>query len=238
MPGLHQIVGQPVELLVLAVAKDEAVVGVPQHEGLRDRLDGVAQAQVASARRFGQPTLLGDVDGDADEMRLVFGVGHDLGAGADPDPVAFGVAHAELAVEAALARADQVIGELARDRRRSGLVSAATSLIESSRFCGSKPEDLEHRGRPEDRAARQIPLPEAGAATPERRVDARLGGRIDVVGLVCAGGLRVIGEAEDHEHDARRHEDGRLARDGAPPIRRMPPTVGCSTAIEPTPSRL
>ena len=81
-----------------------------------------------------------------------------------------------------------------------------------------EPEDLEHRARPEDRAAREVPFPKARAAAAERRVNARLRRRIDEVGLVRARRLRVIGEAEDDEHDARRDEDGRLARDGAPPF--------------------
>ena len=81
-----------------------------------------------------------------------------------------------------------------------------------------EPENLEHRLRPEDRAARQVPFPQAGTAAPERRVEAGLRLRIDEVGLVRARRLRVIGKAEDDEHDARRHEDGRLARDRLPPF--------------------
>ena len=56
--------------------------------------------------------LLGDVDGDADQLDLRrFRVDH-LGAGAHPDPLAVGVAHAEDLVDLVdLARHDPV-GEL------------------------------------------------------------------------------------------------------------------------------
>ena len=41
-PGADGAIGQPVELLVLAVAHDEAVLRVPEHESLGDRIDRVA----------------------------------------------------------------------------------------------------------------------------------------------------------------------------------------------------
>ena len=44
--GGDRRVGQAVQLLELRVAQHQAVVGVPQHEGLGDRLDGVAQPDV------------------------------------------------------------------------------------------------------------------------------------------------------------------------------------------------
>ena len=72
--GLHELVGEAVELLVLAVAEDQAVGGIPEHEGLGDRLDGVAQAEVGGARGLGEAPLLGHVDGDADQVRLVLRV--------------------------------------------------------------------------------------------------------------------------------------------------------------------
>ena len=67
--GDDRLVGQVVQLLEVRVAQHQAVVGVPQHEGFRDGFDGVAQAQVGGDRLLHQVLLLGDVDGDADEMR-------------------------------------------------------------------------------------------------------------------------------------------------------------------------
>src|SRR6266704_523144 len=47
-----------------------AIVGVPEDEGLRDRLDGIAEADVGCLRALDQAHLLGDVDRDADQVRL------------------------------------------------------------------------------------------------------------------------------------------------------------------------
>ena len=78
-----------VQLLEFRVAEHEVVVGVPEHEGLGDRLDGVVQARVGLGGLLFQAALLGHVDGDADEMaRRVVRIVHQLGAGAQPHPVA------------------------------------------------------------------------------------------------------------------------------------------------------
>ena len=74
--------------------------GVPQHEGFGDRLDGVVQARVGFRGSLFQTALLGDVDGDADEMaRGVVRIVHQFGAGAQPHPFAGGAADAELVVD-------------------------------------------------------------------------------------------------------------------------------------------
>ena len=49
--------------------KHQAVLRVPEHEGFGDGLDRVAQPQVRLDRPLDQGLLLGDVDGDADEVR-------------------------------------------------------------------------------------------------------------------------------------------------------------------------
>jgi hypothetical protein len=56
-------------LLEVRIAQHQPVVGVPQHEGFRYGLDGVAQPQIRRHRAFDQALLLGDVDGDADQMQ-------------------------------------------------------------------------------------------------------------------------------------------------------------------------
>ena len=63
------LVGQIVQLLEIGIAQHQPVVGVPQHEGFRDGLDGVAQAHVGGDRLLHQVLLLGDVDRDADQMQ-------------------------------------------------------------------------------------------------------------------------------------------------------------------------
>ncbi len=63
-------------------------------------------------------------------------------------------------------------------------------------------EHREHRLRPEDPAARQIPVPQAAAAAVERGVDAAAHGVVDEVALAGAGRLPVEGEAEDQDDEA------------------------------------
>ena len=62
-------VRQLVQALEMRVAEHEAVFRIPQHEGFRDGLDRVAQPQVGFHGLFGEALLLGDVDGDADQMQ-------------------------------------------------------------------------------------------------------------------------------------------------------------------------
>ncbi len=91
-----RLVGQVVQLLEIRIAQHQAIVGVPQHEGFRDGLDGVAQAHVGGDRLLDQVLLLGDVDRDADQMQARLArLAHQLAARAQPHPVAVGVAHAE-----------------------------------------------------------------------------------------------------------------------------------------------
>ena len=52
--GLDRLVRQVVQLLEIRVAQDEPVLRVPQHERLRDGLDGVAQAQIGLDRSLDQ----------------------------------------------------------------------------------------------------------------------------------------------------------------------------------------
>ena len=60
--------GKIVEALVLGVAQHQPMAGIPQHEGLRDRFDRVAQTLVGRRRRFRLALALGDVEGDADSV--------------------------------------------------------------------------------------------------------------------------------------------------------------------------
>ena len=57
----------------MRVAEHQAVAGVPQHEGFRDGLDGVAQPQIGLHGLLGETLLLGDVDGNTDQMQAVIG---------------------------------------------------------------------------------------------------------------------------------------------------------------------
>ena len=57
----------------MRVAEHQAVFRVPQHEGFRDGLDRVAQPQVGLHGFLGEALLLGDVDGDADQVQAGIG---------------------------------------------------------------------------------------------------------------------------------------------------------------------
>ena len=96
---------QRMELLVLGIAQDEPVVGIPQHEGLRDILDRVLEAELRFLVELVGELLRGDVDGDADEMRRILaGRMRKLGARPEPHPVAALMAHAEFVIEHRLLR--------------------------------------------------------------------------------------------------------------------------------------
>ena len=84
------------QFLEIRIAKDEAIVGIPQHEGFRYGLDGVAKPQVGRRGAFDQALLLGNVDGDADEMQARFAVlARQFATDPQPQPPAVGVPHAE-----------------------------------------------------------------------------------------------------------------------------------------------
>jgi hypothetical protein len=191
-----------VQLLVFGVAEDEAVGRIPQHEGLRDRLDGVAQMGVCGRGALGHPALFGDVDRDADEMlRAGAPVDHQLGAGLEPDPCAIDVADTEFLVEmVGLAPADRV-GE----RIEVGVVGIdeAGHLAEGHVVAGAVvAEHRIHGVRPVDPAARQIPVPEAAMAPVQRRVDALADAVAIVVGGAGPPRLNEKGERDRAEHDA------------------------------------
>ena len=100
------------QLLEFRIAQHEAVVGVPEHEGLGDRLDGVVQARVGLGGLLLEPALLGHVDRDADEMaRRIVGIVHQLGAGAQPHPIARDAADAEFVIDERGAGGGQLLGQ-------------------------------------------------------------------------------------------------------------------------------
>ena len=74
VPGRNGVVGQMMQFLEIRIAQHQAIVGVPQHEGFRDGLDGVAQPQIGRHGALDQAFLFGDVDGDADQMQAGFAV--------------------------------------------------------------------------------------------------------------------------------------------------------------------
>ena len=157
--GPDRLVGQVVQRQEIGVAQHHAVVRVPQHEGLRDGLDRVAQAQIGLDGLLDQRLLLGDVDGDADQVRRGLArLLHQLAARAQPHPVAVGVAHAEGVVDRRGLGFGELCGKLIemqvlRMDQRIDLAEAQQLVLRL------EPQDREHRMRPEDAAARRAPSP-------------------------------------------------------------------------------
>jgi hypothetical protein len=102
-----------VQALEVRVAEHQAVARVPQHEGFGNGLDRVAQAQIGFHGPLGKALLLGDVDGDPDQVNA--GVGRAAGlfaADAEPDPVAVDMLHAEGLVDVVDLLGDELVGDL------------------------------------------------------------------------------------------------------------------------------
>jgi hypothetical protein len=187
----NRAVRQVVQLLEVGVAQHQTVLRIPQHEGFRDGLDRVAQANVGRHRLLHQLLLLGHIDGDADEVQArLIGVARDLAARPQPHPLAVRMAHAEIMID----RLGLTVGELGRNLVELDVVrmDERVDLAERQQFVARvEPENREHRMRPEDAAAREIPVPQAAAAAVERGVDAPAHHVVDHVGFARARRLPV-----------------------------------------------
>ena len=181
---------------------------------------------IASRRRMSaaavccdQLLLLAHVDRDADQVqaRLV-GVARDLAARPQPNPLAARMAHAEIMID----RFGLAVGELGRDLIELDVIgmNERVDLPERQQLVARvEPENREHRVRPEDTAARQVPVPQAAAAAIEGGVDAPAHHVVDHVGFARARRLPMECEAEDQHHEAggrrqRHRERGIGARKG------------------------
>ena len=67
-----------------------------------------------------------------------------------------------------------------------------------------KPKDVEHRLRPENAAASEIPIPKAASATVQRRIDAAADRFVDEVGFPRTCRLPMKGKSEDQNDEAGR----------------------------------
>ena len=105
------------------------------------------------------------------------------------------------------------VGELGRELVELDVVGMhqRADLAEGQQVVlGFEPEDVEHRMRPEDAAAREVPVPQAAAAAVERGVDAAAHRFVDQVGFARPRRLPVEGKAEDQHDEA----GGGRQRDG------------------------
>ncbi|MNS97806.1 hypothetical protein D3C72_1321530 [compost metagenome] len=105
--------------------------------------------------------LFGDVHGDADDARAVIGA-DDLGAGAQPDIMTLGMAHAENLVDLAQVAAADGAGKLI-EIAVFGMHHAGR-IGKGERCClRRKPKNFVKRTGPEHATAGKIEIPEAAA---------------------------------------------------------------------------
>ena len=143
---------QRMELLVLGIAQDQLVIGIPQHEGFGNILDRVLEAEFRFLVEAVGEFLRGDVDGDADEMRRVLARRtRQLGACPEPHPMAVGMAHAEFLIERLASRRVSSASTTSSSCASSGWMRSATSPKFRNSPFSSVPSDVVHGFRPEDR---------------------------------------------------------------------------------------
>ena len=124
---------------------------------------------------------------------------HQLAARAQPDPMAVGVTHAESAIDGGRRR----FGEFGREIVEMHIVRMGEGADVAERqqiVFGLQPQNFEHGLRPENAAARQVPIPQPAAAPVERGIDAAADRLVDQVRFPRPSCLPVEGETED-EHD-------------------------------------
>jgi hypothetical protein len=210
----HQhAVRQAIGLLVMGIAHHQTVVLVPQDEGFRGGFDGVGKALVGFGVALRKAVLFGHIHGDADDARAVIGA-DDLGAGAQPDIMALGMAHAENLIDLAQVAAADGSGKLI-EIAVFGMHHAGG--VGEGKRCGLRrqPENFVERTGPEHAPAGKIEIPQPAAAARQRGFDPQVGFGEDIVGVAGALHLHVIGIEHDQQDrgDAgkQRHVHGDFA---------------------------
>ena len=209
--GVNHIVGQAVELLVLAVAHHELVLAVPQHESFGDRLDRIAQPRIGVGRGVRHP-MIGDY-GDAGQARLAaVRASRDMTAQPESDPMPLGVAEAEALVEGANSFTEvpvELASQIVVGMQRLGDHAERHGPVE-----GLEPEQPIHGRRPVDMAACEVQAPDAAAGQ-------CLGQLFGEASGACGGRRRgEIPEAagEQGQQQSRADEESDLEPRVAPPV--------------------
>ena len=174
------------------------------------------QPQVGRLGAQRQMALLGDVDGDADQLDLRRFRVDDLRPGAHPHPLSVGMPHAEHLVDVIDLAFDDPVGEL-EQVAVLGVDDVVDFAERQHRVAGLVAQHVVHRARPVHLAAHHVPVPQAAAAANQRHVDALMRFEVDAVGRLGARRLAEIGVEDDDQHAGRQHEQGDVERDGLAP---------------------
>ena len=150
---------QIVEVLKFGIAQDKLVICIPEHERLADRLDRVPQTQVCRGIHRISPTLLGNIDRNADQMRRrAFRVINDFRPRPNPNPAAICGANPESLIH----RRNFCGGELVGKLEEIAVIGMDEAVDIAKREYLALPlisEHVIHRVRPIDRAPCNVPVP-------------------------------------------------------------------------------
>ena len=216
--GHQRRVRHAVELLVLRIAHDEAVVGVPQDEGLGDRLDRVAEADVGGLGALDQAHLLGDVDGDADEVRLAGSRGRPARRGRGARSSGRRRGACGTCGRPWLRPCRRATRRAPSGRRRRGGSCRATSPKPSRSSRGSWPRSRTSSAtRTSGRARGPSPTGRSGRASAPSR-SARASPNRSRSASIARRRLGEIAVEDDEQDGAGADEDGDVERDVRPPV--------------------
>ena len=209
---------QRVELLIFGIAHDQAAVGIPQHEGFGDGLNRLTQPVLRFLGGLGRPLLIGDVNGNAHKpRRAVRRIMHQGPARPKPDPVPLGVLQPEFVIEAGAAAAQQIFSQFG-DGRLLGMLAAGDLAIGEIFPALRQAEHGIHGARPEDAAARQIPVPQAAAPVIQRRIQPRRGRGQRRLSRPCPVGIPVHGQHQRDQRNAGQAKGHAQGPGRAPPV--------------------
>jgi hypothetical protein len=154
-----RFVRQIVKFLEVGITEHQTVGGIPQHEGFRDGFDRIAQAQIRLDGALDQSLLFGHVDGDADQVQAWLAVlAYQFATGPQPHPMAVGVAHAEGMIDRGGVGFRKLFGDLV-ETHVVGVNEGADFAEGQQVVFGFQTKNAEHRLRPKDAAAREVPIP-------------------------------------------------------------------------------
>ena len=200
----------------MLVPQHQTVFTIPQHEGFRRTLDSVEQTLVGFRGALLQAVLLGDIHGDADQVGLGGCRVDDLGPCPHPQIVSVGMAHPKQLVYLLDIATRHFLGDLVkvpvvRVNQFRGFAKRDHAVA------GLEPQDLIHRTRPVEPAARHVPVPQPAASARQGHVDPAMAFQIDSIGFLGPASLTEIGVENDEQYRRGGDKQCDIDRDGLPP---------------------